>query len=252
MEKRKQLYLAIKRELDEPTQRTYDGDGLYWKAEENDIQMEKQKKELQEKEETIKVLKTQLLSMEKEKKNKQANTSRGKKNFVQNCNRLSHRDDKVDCLIVKWDDELVNIPTYGEAKWRANGEERQVVMERTNETNSVTVTISGLVELDIHFFQLDRTCTKVHNYQLPTDYSFSHLETQLWFKKSIDNFEGVLGQTYRPGYVSPVKRGVNEPAVSIDGHENVPVNNEAPLLKAVAHQPVSIASEEFTSNSIQR
>ncbi|KAG4980517.1 hypothetical protein JHK82_033759 [Glycine max] len=54
MEKWKQLYLAIKRELDEPTQRTYDGDGLYWKAEENDIQMEKQKKELQEKEETIK------------------------------------------------------------------------------------------------------------------------------------------------------------------------------------------------------
>ena len=84
-------------------------------------------------------------------------------------------------------------------------------MERTNETNSVTVTISGLVELDIHFFQLDRTCTKVHNYQLPTDYSFSHLETQLWFEKSIDNFEGVLGQTYRPGYVSPVKRGVPMP-----------------------------------------
>ena len=45
----------------------FTGDGLYWKAEENDIQMEKQKKELQEKEETIKVLKTQLLSMEKEK-----------------------------------------------------------------------------------------------------------------------------------------------------------------------------------------
>ncbi|KAG4933030.1 hypothetical protein JHK87_047032 [Glycine soja] len=36
---------------------------------------------------------------------------------------------------------------------------------------------------------------------------------------------------------------VNEPAVSIDGHENVPVNNEAALLKAVAHQPVSVAIE---------
>lgn len=33
----------------------------------------------------------------------------------------------------------------------------------------------------------------------------------------------------------------NEPAVSIDGHENVPVNNEAALLKAVANQPVSVA-----------
>lgn len=36
---------------------------------------------------------------------------------------------------------------------------------------------------------------------------------------------------------------MNEPAVSIDGHENVPVNNEAALLKAVAHQPVSVAIE---------
>ncbi|XP_014507446.1 vignain [Vigna radiata var. radiata] len=34
---------------------------------------------------------------------------------------------------------------------------------------------------------------------------------------------------------------VKKPAVSIDGHETVPVNNEAALLKAVAHQPVSVA-----------
>ncbi|XP_022737648.1 vignain-like [Durio zibethinus] len=33
----------------------------------------------------------------------------------------------------------------------------------------------------------------------------------------------------------------NSPAVSIDGHENVPANNEDALLKAVAHQPVSVA-----------
>ncbi|KAL2321732.1 hypothetical protein Fmac_026111 [Flemingia macrophylla] len=35
----------------------------------------------------------------------------------------------------------------------------------------------------------------------------------------------------------------NEPKVSIDGHEIVPVNNEAALLKAVANQPVSVAIE---------
>ncbi|KAJ7956125.1 Cysteine Protease [Quillaja saponaria] len=33
----------------------------------------------------------------------------------------------------------------------------------------------------------------------------------------------------------------NTPAVSIDGHENVPVNNEDALLNAVANQPVSVA-----------
>ncbi|OMO62234.1 hypothetical protein CCACVL1_22948 [Corchorus capsularis] len=33
----------------------------------------------------------------------------------------------------------------------------------------------------------------------------------------------------------------NSPVVSIDGHENVPANDEDALLKAVAHQPVSVA-----------
>lgn len=36
---------------------------------------------------------------------------------------------------------------------------------------------------------------------------------------------------------------VNAPVVSIDGHENVPVNNEDALLKAVVNQPVSVAIE---------
>ncbi|XP_027329555.1 vignain-like isoform X2 [Abrus precatorius] len=36
---------------------------------------------------------------------------------------------------------------------------------------------------------------------------------------------------------------VHKPTVSIDGHENVPVNNEAALLKVVANQPVSVAIE---------
>ncbi|WVY98132.1 hypothetical protein V8G54_030283 [Vigna mungo] len=71
VEKWKQLYLEIKNELDELIQRTYDGDGLYWKAEENDIEMENLRKELQEKEETVKALKFQLLAMEKEKNKKE-------------------------------------------------------------------------------------------------------------------------------------------------------------------------------------
>ncbi|KAI4338120.1 hypothetical protein L6164_016469 [Bauhinia variegata] len=67
VEKWKQLYLAIKTELDDLIQRTYDGDGLYWKSEEDDIQMENLKKELQDKGETIIVLKAQLASVKQEK-----------------------------------------------------------------------------------------------------------------------------------------------------------------------------------------
>ncbi|KAF7837385.1 golgin subfamily A member 6-like protein 6 [Senna tora] len=71
VEKWKQLYLAIKTELDDLIQRTYAGDGLLWKAEEYEIQMENMKRELQEKEETINALKAQLASMENQKNKKE-------------------------------------------------------------------------------------------------------------------------------------------------------------------------------------
>jgi predicted nucleic acid-binding Zn-ribbon protein len=65
---------------------------LYWKAEENGIQIENLKKELQEKEESIKSLKAQLVSVEKEryKKEREFDLFRqslrimnGKKNSIQ-------------------------------------------------------------------------------------------------------------------------------------------------------------------------
>ncbi|KAJ7979749.1 golgin subfamily A member 6-like protein 6 [Quillaja saponaria] len=71
VEKWKHLYLAIKTELDELIQRTYHGEGLYWRAEEADTDMEKLKKELQEKEEIVKALQNQLASMEQEKNKKE-------------------------------------------------------------------------------------------------------------------------------------------------------------------------------------
>ncbi|KAI4345964.1 hypothetical protein L6164_013047 [Bauhinia variegata] len=67
VEKWKQLYLTIKTELDDLIQRTYEGDGLHWKSEEANIQMENLQKKLQDKKETIIVLKAQLASIKQEK-----------------------------------------------------------------------------------------------------------------------------------------------------------------------------------------
>lgn len=41
--------------------------------------------------------------------------------------------------------------------------------------------------------------------------------------------------------VSWLNLQANQPAVSIDGYEDVPNNDEDALLKAVANQPVSVA-----------
>ncbi|KAL6189348.1 hypothetical protein ACLB2K_040737 [Fragaria x ananassa] len=65
VEKWKQLYLAIKMELDDLIQRTDCGNGLYWKAEE-DIILEELKGQLKAKEEIIASLNSKIATMENE------------------------------------------------------------------------------------------------------------------------------------------------------------------------------------------
>ncbi|GMI96154.1 ANTHER DEHISCENCE REPRESSOR [Hibiscus trionum] len=64
VEKWKQLYLAIRTELDDLIQRTH-GDAIYWKAEEEET-IEEIKKELKSKDETIEALRARITSMAKE------------------------------------------------------------------------------------------------------------------------------------------------------------------------------------------
>ncbi|KAJ6691577.1 ROOT CAP DOMAIN-CONTAINING PROTEIN [Salix purpurea] len=99
------------------------------------------------------------------------------------------------------------------SEWRSAGEERQVVVERTDGANAVRVTVAGLVDMDVRVRPIGKHENKVHNYQLPDNDAFAHLETQFRFKNLTDLVEGVLGKTYRPGYVSPVKIGVPMPVM---------------------------------------
>lgn len=123
--------------------------------------------------------------------------------------RVSNWDDNVDALTVSWDGEAVDIAT--EYWRRSNVEERQVVVERTDDANSIRVTIAKVVEIDIRVRPIGEKENRVHNYQLPANDAFAHLETQFRFSNLTDLVEGVLGKTYRPDYVSPVKIGVPMP-----------------------------------------
>ncbi|CAM8885332.1 unnamed protein product [Rhodiola kirilowii] len=126
-------------------------------------------------------------------------------------NKVSKWDDKIDYLNLKWNGETIQIPTDGDAEWRTNGEDREVVVERTDYTNSLKVTVKGLLELHVKVAPIGKEENRVHNYQLPSNDAFAHLETQFSFTSLTDQVEGVLGKTYRPDYVSPVKKGVEMP-----------------------------------------
>ncbi|XVF69411.1 hypothetical protein PTKIN_Ptkin11bG0080000 [Pterospermum kingtungense] len=145
--------------------------------------------------------------------------------------RVSKWDDSFDALTVRWDSETVDIPTDGDAEWRTNSEEREMVVERTDDTNSVKVTVAGLVELNVKVRAIGEEENKVHNYQLPADDAFAHLETQFKFTKVSDLVEGVLGKTYRPDYVSQVKRGVPMPMMGGEDKYQAP-SLYSPLCKA--------------------
>ncbi|GLU19004.1 hypothetical protein SLE2022_352750 [Rubroshorea leprosula] len=131
--------------------------------------------------------------------------------LVVSANRVSQWDDDVDALSIRWDGEAIEISAEGDAEWKANGGEREVVVERTDNTNSMKVTVTGLLEMNVKVRPIGEKENKVHNYQLPADDAFAHLETQFKLTGLTDQVEGVLGKTYGPDYVSPVKRGVPMP-----------------------------------------
>ncbi|KAL2507529.1 Late embryogenesis abundant (LEA) protein-related [Forsythia ovata] len=125
--------------------------------------------------------------------------------------RIPHWDNNVDALIVKWDGETMDIPTDGEAELKLHSRERVTTIERTDDVNTIRVTVDGLVEMDIRVTPIGEQENKIHNYQIPKDDSFAHLEIQFRFFNLSDFVEGILGKTYRPGYISPVKKGVPMP-----------------------------------------
>ncbi|KAI3791440.1 hypothetical protein L2E82_05209 [Cichorium intybus] len=131
--------------------------------------------------------------------------------LVLSAKKVQQWDDSVDVLLVKWDGQEVTVPFDGEAEWKTNTGVREVVVERTDDTNTVRVTVGGLVEIDMKAVPVTKEDDKAHNYQLPSNDAFAHFETQFRFSKLSDDVEGILGKTYRPGYVSPVKRGVAMP-----------------------------------------
>ncbi len=149
--------------------------------------------------------------------------------------RVSHWDNKVDALTIRWDGETINIPNDGEAEWRTNGEEREVVVEKTNDANSIKLMVTGLVEMGIRVRPIGEKENRVHHYQLPVDDSFAHLETQFKFSNITDLVEGVLGKTYRPNYVSPVKIGVPMPLMGGEDRYKTP-SLYSPLCKVCKFQ----------------
>lgn len=147
-------------------------------------------------------------------------------------NKVAQWDDNVEALSIRWDGETVYIP---EDEWSTRAGARKVVVERTDELNSVKVTVYGLVEMKIRVRPIEKEENRVHNYQIPSGDAFAHLETQFTFTNLSNLVEGVLGKTYQPGYVSLVKRGVPMPVMGGEDKYQTPALL-SPVCKACRFQ----------------
>ncbi|KAM1101140.1 hypothetical protein ACFX2B_007456 [Malus domestica] len=70
-----------------------------------------------------------------------------------------------------------------------------------------------VAEIMINVVPVTKEDDRIHNYQVPSDDCFAHLEVQFKFFALSTKVEGVLGRIYRPDFENPAKPGVAMPVL---------------------------------------
>lgn len=124
-------------------------------------------------------------------------------------------DDEIDHLKLSYNGEELVIPEGHLSTWQCT--ENRLRVERTSSKNSVMVTLPEVAEISVNVVPVTKEDSRIHNYQIPDDDCFAHLEVQFKFYGLSPKVEGVLGRTYQPDFQNPAKPGVAMPVV---GGEN--------------------------------
>lgn len=120
-------------------------------------------------------------------------------------------DDEIDHLKFSSNREELVIPEGHLSSWQSPGSNLRV--ERTSNKNSVVITLPDVAEISVNVVPVTKEDNRIHNYQIPSDDCFAHLEVQFRFYGLSSKVEGVLGRTYQPDFKNPAKPGVAMPVV---------------------------------------
>ena len=101
------------------------------------------------------------------------------------------------------------IDTWATNSWTS--EDGQVTLERISDVNSVHLEIKDRMTVSLSVVPIGKKESDVHKYQIDDEDCFAHLDMEFSFYNLSASVNGVLGQTYQPGFVNPVKRGVAMP-----------------------------------------
>ncbi|KAL8505959.1 hypothetical protein ACS0TY_016986 [Phlomoides rotata] len=135
----------------------------------------------------------------------------GAHNLSVSATKASKWDSNVDHLKFTFDDHEVVLPQGVLSSWKS--EQGGASFERVSSMNSVVISVPEIVEIGVKAVPITKEDDRIHNYQLPSDDCFSHLEVQFRFFGISSKVEGVLGRTYRPEYESGARLGIAMPVV---------------------------------------
>ncbi|KAH6775679.1 Late embryogenesis abundant protein-like protein [Perilla frutescens var. hirtella] len=135
----------------------------------------------------------------------------GSHSFSVEATKAATWDSSIDHLRFFFDGDEVFLPQGALSSWEsARGE---VVIERVSSTNSAIISLPETMEIGVNVVPITKEDDRIHNYQIPSDDCFSHLEVQFRFLDLSPEVEGVLGRTYRPDYESQAILGIAMPVV---------------------------------------
>lgn len=119
--------------------------------------------------------------------------------------------DTLDHLKFTYNDENLVVPEGHLSIWYSPG--KDIKVERIASKNAVLVSLKDVAEISVNVVPVTKEDDKVHNYRVPADDCFAHLEVQFRFFALSSEVDGVLGRTYRPNFVNPAKPGVAMPVL---------------------------------------
>ncbi|CAL1410157.1 unnamed protein product [Linum trigynum] len=114
-------------------------------------------------------------------------------------------DDSVDRLFVTFDGEPLLLPERQGASWESGATATsRTSVTRSADANSVVVEVEGKLRIAARVVPITQEDSRIHNYGVTSSDCLAHLDLGFRFDSLSGDVNGVLGQTYRAGYVSPV------------------------------------------------
>ncbi|KAG2299316.1 hypothetical protein Bca4012_010892 [Brassica carinata] len=120
-------------------------------------------------------------------------------------------DNEVDHLKFTFDGQDLSVPEATLYTWYSPN--KDIKIERVTMRNSVIITIKDKAEIMVNVVPVTKEDDRIHNYKVPSDDCFAHLEVQFKFFNLSPNVDGILGRTYKPDFQNPAKPGVAMPVV---------------------------------------